>query len=159
MEKRGNVWLAAAGLVTDQEGKWLVVKKKYGGLKGKWSLPAGFVNHDETLDQAILREIKEETGVEASLEGLIGIRTGVLQHKISDNMLIFKLHALTETITAQEKELSEAAFLSPEALKKDPDSSLLLQSFLDRNIAPQFDVYKDFNPGDHFGYTAYHLFL
>ncbi len=40
--KRGNVWLGAAGLVVNSKGQWLVVKKRHGGLHGKWSLPAGF---------------------------------------------------------------------------------------------------------------------
>ncbi|MFY4775503.1 NUDIX domain-containing protein [Metabacillus sp. RGM 3146] len=158
-EKRGKVWIAVAGLVTDAEGNWLVVKKKYGGLKGKWSLPAGFVNHNETIDQAIVREIKEESGVMAELEGVIGIRSGVIKEKISDNMIIFKLKAPQTEVMAQEKELFEAAFIHPETLKKDPDASLLLLSFLQKEVQPAFRTYKEFDPGDQFGYTAYHLFL
>lgn len=158
-EKRGNVWMAVAGLVTDPEGNWLVVKKRYGGLKGKWSLPAGFVNHDETIDQAIIREIKEETGVFAEVEGVIGIRSGVIKDKISDNMIIFKLKSFMSEVTAQEKELFEAAFIHPEKLKEDPDSSLLLHSFLKKEIQPVLKTYNEFDPGDQFGYTSYHLFL
>ena len=55
--KRGNVWLAAAGLVVNSEGQWLVVRKTYGGLKGKWSIPAGFVDGNETADDAAIREV------------------------------------------------------------------------------------------------------
>ncbi|WP_031310541.1 NUDIX domain-containing protein, partial [Bacillus thuringiensis] len=53
MEKRGKVWLAVSGLVATKDGRWLFVKKKYSGLKGKWSLPAGFVNEGETGDEAV----------------------------------------------------------------------------------------------------------
>ena len=52
---RGNVWLGAAGLVVNGQGQWLVVRKNYGGLKGLWSIPAGFVDGDETADCASLR--------------------------------------------------------------------------------------------------------
>ena len=45
-----NVWLGAAGLVVNGEGQWLVVRKNYGGLKGLWSIPAGFVDGGETAD-------------------------------------------------------------------------------------------------------------
>ena len=62
-EDRGNVWLGVAGVVVNHLGEWLVVMKRYGGLHAKWSFPAGFVSRDETIDQAILREVKEETGV------------------------------------------------------------------------------------------------
>ena len=42
-EKRGNVWLAVAGLVRSKDGQWLVVKKRYGGLKGIKGLVKGLL--------------------------------------------------------------------------------------------------------------------
>lgn len=41
----------------------LFIKPKYGRFKDKWALPGGFVRDDETLDQAVKRELKEETGI------------------------------------------------------------------------------------------------
>lgn len=72
--KRGKVWLAVSGLVISPEGNWLVVKKKYGGLKGKWSLPAGFVEPGETADEAAVREVEEETGIKCTVKGMLGSR-------------------------------------------------------------------------------------
>ncbi len=60
-----------------------------------WSIPAGFVEGDETADQAAIREVKEETGIDCRVEGMIGFRTGVLKGEISDNMGIFLLDAYT----------------------------------------------------------------
>ena len=61
---RGKVWLGVAGVAVNELGQWLVVKKAYSGLKGRWSLPAGFVNAGETVDEAVVRELKEETGID-----------------------------------------------------------------------------------------------
>lgn len=157
--KRGNVWLGVAGIVRNERNEWLVVKKKYGGLKGKWSFPAGFVEQGETINEAVVREIKEETGIVAKVEGVIGIRSGVIKEIISDNMIIFTLHAETDAITAQKNELEEAVFIHPKTLLHDPDSSLLLKEFADSAFTTELKKYDHYNPGDHFGYRAYTLFL
>ena len=41
----------------------LLIQRKFAPYKGKWALPGGFVDMDETLEQAALRELKEETGI------------------------------------------------------------------------------------------------
>ena len=87
MERCKNVWLAVSGLVISDTGEWLVVNKRYGGLKGQWSLPAGFVKNDETVDEAVIREVLEETGIHTEIEGMVGVRSGVIKGEISDNML------------------------------------------------------------------------
>lgn len=159
-QKRGKVWLGVSGLVQSPDGKWLVVKKRYGGLKGMWSLPAGFVNAGETADEAVVREIKEETGIDCALKGLIGLRTGVIQEEVSDNMIMFTLEPIGNgKIQHQDSELFEAKYMAPTDLLKDRDSSILLHQLIyqrDTAIKPGID---GINPGDQFGYTAYKLFL
>jgi len=157
--KRGNVWLAVSGIVENENGEWLVVKKKYGGLKGLWSLPAGFVEQGETIDEAVLREIKEETGITATVNGVVGIRSGVIGDHISDNMIIFSVTAITKDIVTQEKELEEVIFMLPEELVMNPDSSNLIKDLANRNIKPKLIKYDHFHPGNQFGYSSYTLFL
>ncbi|QPA30532.1 NUDIX domain-containing protein [Thermaerobacillus caldiproteolyticus] len=158
-EKRGNVWLAAAGLVINSAGEWLVVKKKYGGLKDKWSLPAGFVQPGETLDEAAVREIKEETGIDAEIVGLIGMRTGVIRDEVSDNMAIFLLRALSEKIIVQTEELWTATFSKKEVLKEDKNTSALLLHLLQLEPFSYLSLHDGMNPGEPFGYTKYHLYF
>ncbi|MBM7704616.1 ADP-ribose pyrophosphatase YjhB (NUDIX family) [Bacillus iocasae] len=155
--KRGNVWLAVAGIVKTVDNRYLVVKKKYGGLKGKWSFPAGFVNEDETIDQAVVREVYEETGIKANPLGIVGLRSGVIKGEVSDNMVLFLLEPLTENIVIQERELSHVAFMTKDELFESPDSSLLLHQIIDQTLAV-LPIHNDLNPGNHFGYTSYKLF-
>jgi bifunctional NMN adenylyltransferase/nudix hydrolase len=49
--------------VVVQGGHILLVKRKAEPGKGLWALPGGFVDPDETLEQAMLRELKEETRI------------------------------------------------------------------------------------------------
>jgi len=55
----------AVGLIISADGKVLIGKKKDGGVYPDcWHLPGGGVKKDETLKQALVREIKEETGMD-----------------------------------------------------------------------------------------------
>jgi ADP-ribose pyrophosphatase YjhB (NUDIX family) len=152
---RGTVWLAAAGLLIDEDGKWLVVKKKYGGLKGKWSIPAGFVEAGETVDEAAVREVFEETGILGEIVSVLGIRTGVIKGTTSDNMIVFLLKKKSGALMPAEGEIESASFLTPEELKKDPATSLMVHFFMNQKDKVMID---DINPGDIFGYTSYKIF-
>jgi 8-oxo-dGTP diphosphatase len=49
--------------IEDNQLKVLLVKRGTDPYKGKWSIPGGFVNIDESLEEAAHRELEEETGV------------------------------------------------------------------------------------------------
>ena len=44
----------------------LLIQRKYHPFKGGWAIPGGFVLEDESLEEAVSRELMEETGVEAN---------------------------------------------------------------------------------------------
>lgn len=44
--------------------KIMLIKRKLQPFKGKWALPGGFIHIDEPLEEAALRELREETGIE-----------------------------------------------------------------------------------------------
>ncbi len=41
----------------------LLIQRKYDPFKGRWAIPGGFVLEEESLEEAVHRELKEETGV------------------------------------------------------------------------------------------------
>ena len=47
----------------EQDLKILLIQRGYEPFKGSWAIPGGFVNAEESLEEAALRELKEETGV------------------------------------------------------------------------------------------------
>ena len=63
-----------------------------------------------------------------------------------------------ENIIIQEKELSEVAFLHPDKIVDDPNTSVLIKYLLEGRSELHLEVDKTLNPGEPFGYTAYHVF-
>ena len=49
--------------IQDDDLKVLLVKRNIEPFKGKWAIPGGFVRIDESLEEAAIRELQEETGV------------------------------------------------------------------------------------------------
>ena len=159
---RGKVWLGVCAIVENSKGEWLVVKKSYSGLKGRWSLPAGFVHEGETINEAVIREVKEETGIDCFVMGLAGFRSGVIQGEISDNMAVLYCKQVkpNQPIVIQEQEILEAHWILPEQLVVDEHSSNILKEFAKNqqghHILNNIDTVV---PEEIFGYTKYNLFM
>lgn len=50
-----------------QEGiSLLLIQRKYEPFKGSWAIPGGFVLNEESLEEAVQRELREETGVQVN---------------------------------------------------------------------------------------------
>ena len=47
----------------DDELELLLIQRDLEPFKGKWALPGGFVRMEETIEQAVKRELEEETGI------------------------------------------------------------------------------------------------
>jgi mutator protein MutT len=54
----------SAALIFDESGSFLVAKRAYGKLAEKWEFPGGKIEEGETAEMAIVREIKEELGLD-----------------------------------------------------------------------------------------------
>ena len=51
----------------------LLIKRKNPPYKNKWALPGGFVEYGEKTEEAVLREIFEETGLKTDVDKLLGV--------------------------------------------------------------------------------------
>ncbi|MDI3256486.1 MAG: NUDIX hydrolase [Kyrpidia sp.] len=122
-----EVWLGVAGRL-ERNGKILVVKRTYGPTRGLWTLPGGFVHGGETLEEAVSREIREETGCESEAKAIIAVRSGVLRNGKHDTLIVLAVEDLSPATPPKPdgREISEAAFLTPEEILASPDSAEFL---------------------------------
>ena len=66
--------VGVASIVIDH-GKLLLAQRNYDPWNGYWNLPAGFVEIEESLEEAVAREALEETGMHVNVVGLHKIFT------------------------------------------------------------------------------------
>jgi 8-oxo-dGTP diphosphatase len=65
--------VVGVGALILSEGKILLEKRKNEPARGKWSIPGGVLEVGESLENAVIREVKEETGLEAEASRLFGV--------------------------------------------------------------------------------------
>ena len=69
--------MPAVGVVCLRSGEVLLIRRGRAPRLGEWSLPGGKVEWGETLADAALRELREETGVQADILGLVDVADGL----------------------------------------------------------------------------------
>lgn len=62
-----------AGVLVEMEGGILLVRRRQPPFVDWWALPAGYIEEDESVEQAAVRECKEETGLDIELLELFGV--------------------------------------------------------------------------------------
>lgn len=64
---------SVAAFVHSEDDRILLVKRGIAPSRGKWALPTGFIEQNETPECAVIRELKEETNLKGTVHDLIGV--------------------------------------------------------------------------------------
>lgn len=121
--------LGVGGVVV-QDGHVLLVLMTYGAAKGYWTLPGGFVDRGETPEAAALREVREETGVEAAVESLAGVRFRITPEHRVDTYAAFRMRYVSGAARADQVEVAEARWWPVPAALADEHVAGLTQALI-----------------------------
>ncbi|MBE7680757.1 NUDIX hydrolase [Paenibacillus sp. P13VS] len=134
-----RVDVAYALILDDTSPKILMVKNKG---NASWSLPGGAVEKEETLDQAAIREAKEETGLDVKVQGIIAINECIFEKK-QEHAIFFTFRA--EVIggsleLVRPHEISEVAWMDVDkAGELMPYFKDGIRSLVEGNEIPYYD--------------------
>ncbi|WP_110935611.1 NUDIX domain-containing protein [Salipaludibacillus neizhouensis] len=119
--------MAVSGYITNKDGEVLLVRNFH--RSDTMEMPGGQVEEGETLENAIHREIMEETGVEVHLIGITGIYQNITNGIIC---VVFRGEYQSGDVRTAENEISEVVFTK---LNKENANQLITrQHFRNRTL-------------------------
>lgn len=98
------------------EGRLVLIRRLADPLAGYWAPPAGYVEVGESVPEAVLREAREETGLEIALDGLFDVYS-----RADVNVLIvaYRAHSIGGVLAAGDDAI-EAGLFAPDAWPQEP---------------------------------------
>lgn len=140
--KPNSLVVAASAVVTDEQGRILLQRRRDNDL---WALPGGGMEMEDSLPGAAVREVKEETGLDVEITGLVGTYTDprhVIAYTDGEVRRQFNV-CFTARITGGELAISdestELRFVDPRELDSLPmhhTQRLRLRHFLEHRPDP-----------------------
>jgi ADP-ribose pyrophosphatase YjhB (NUDIX family) len=99
------------------DGKLLLVRRASRHGRGNWQLPGGFIEPDETIEQAVVREVQEEAGVTAEVEAVLGLRSRYDPDNGNGIYVVLLLRPIAGEPVADGLEVDHAGYFSLEQIR------------------------------------------
>jgi ADP-ribose pyrophosphatase YjhB (NUDIX family) len=137
--------VAVTAVVTNDQGELLLQKRTDNEL---WGLPGGAMNIGESIAQAVIREVKEETSLDVEPTGVVGIYSdpghviayadGEVRQEFS---ICFAARIVSGQVAVGDEESTEVRFVPPREVDDLPmgrSTRLRIQHFLEHRSTPYF---------------------
>lgn len=140
--KANSVVPSTTAIVADGQKRIALVKRKDNEL---WALPGGGMELGESIEQGAVREVKEETGLDVEVVGLVGVYTNpqhVMAYDDGEVRQQFSLCFTTKLLGGElqfDDESTDIAWVAEGDLASypmHPSMRLRVQHFFDRRALP-----------------------
>ena len=138
-----------AGCVVEKDNKILMVQEGLDFCYGQWNYPAGHVDEFENITEAAIREVKEETGLDVKLKGVLPI----LETELKDETHIiirFVAEVIGGEISFDSNEILDVKWLDIKDIEKMTEKELrnyevgknILNDYVEKKIYP-IDIFSN----------------
>jgi ADP-ribose pyrophosphatase YjhB (NUDIX family) len=117
--------VGVTGIVRDDEGRVLLLRHRMWPPDRQWGCPTGYANKSELFEDTVVREVREETGLDVKVTGLVHVKSG---YKLRVEVAYEARHT-GGTLKIESVEILEAKWFSPNELPEGVQEShrLLIQ--------------------------------
>jgi 8-oxo-dGTP diphosphatase len=98
------------GAVVVRDGELLMIRRGHGPAGGTWSVPGGRIEHGETVAEALVREVEEETGIQVLCGSFLGWAE-IIEDDTHAVVLDFEATALDGSAPVAGDDAAEAAWV------------------------------------------------
>ena len=141
MGNENTNWGQSVTGVVIRDDKVLLARHTYGGGKGMLIIPGGYVNYNETPQDALIREFMEETHIKIKPLNIIGVR-----FNMHDWYIAFRAEYVSGEASSDNDENSEVLWINVnEALSRDDVPELtrkLIQSAISKDAGLRYTDYQ-----------------
>jgi NADH pyrophosphatase NudC (nudix superfamily) len=126
-----NPYPCIAVLVVNDAGEILLGKRHADSIyPGKWCLPCGYIEYDETYMEAAAREVKEEMGITSPPEGIVNVVSNMFDNGVHSlvAVLISYYHGNEPLIPGDD--IIEAGWFHPDDMEQWPELAFSADKFI-----------------------------
>ncbi len=105
----------AVGIVIEMDGGVVLIQRMHPPHKGVWTLPSGFIEADESAEEAAIREAEEETGLKVEIDELAGVNSFPEGPPQSGIMIFFRAHPVGGSLKGGD-DAADARVFQPEEM-------------------------------------------
>jgi 8-oxo-dGTP diphosphatase len=108
--------VAVAVVLGDASRGILLGRRGIDPASGRWSFPAGYVNRGEVIEEAAVREVREELGIDVRLQRLVGVYSERGEPVV---LVVYAGEIVNGEPRPDGREVLEVRWFAPEALPED----------------------------------------
>ncbi|MBC7091105.1 MAG: NUDIX hydrolase [Nitrososphaeria archaeon] len=109
-----------------------LVKRDIDPFKGCWSLPGGFIEYNERVEDALVREVEEETGLKVKPIKVVGVYSNPTRSPVKHVITICYYCSIEGGVLKSSEENVEARFFSLDQFPEEMgfDHRMMVEDFL-----------------------------